>query len=757
MHKIKLTVIGVIIATGLVVAFTRPVGDALMSFVGWVDGLGAWGPLLVSVAYVPATVFFIPGSILTLGAGALFGVVIGTIAVSVGSTVGSTAAFLVGRFFARDWVAARVEGNAKFAALDRAVGRNGFKIVLLTRLSPIFPYNMLGYVYGLTDVPLSHYVLASWIGMLPGTVMYVYFGSLTGTVAAVAAGGASDVAGSGYLRWLLYGLGLVAAGAVTLVVSRIATTALRAVTPACGAGAAGEPRAVRRAAKEPPTRREPVSMHPMDEHNRTLVDNVHPSDWVNPTPPRSPYDMVVVGAGTAGLITAIGAAGLGKKVALIERHLMGGDCLNVGCVPSKALIRLATAAAAVRRAADFGVHAGGDVSVDFAKVMERVRRLRAALSPHDSAKGYTEQGVDVYLGSGRFTGPDTLDVEGRTLRFKKACIATGARAAAPPIPGLNHIAYLTNETLFELTELPKTLGVIGAGPIGCELAQAFARLGSEVYLVEAMHGVLPNEDPEASEIVRRAIVDDGVHLLCCGEALQLSQGDGTGVRLQAESHGHRYDLRVDRLLVAVGRTPNSDGLGLEAAHVRHDERGVIVDDRLRTSNPHIYAAGDICFKYKFTHVADANARLVVRNALLGWIPRKPKASDLVIPWCTYTDPEIAHVGTYAKDLDAAGLRYETVQIDLAEVDRAVLESETAGLLKVHVTPNGRILGATLVSRHAGESISEITTAIVHGIKLQHLSKVIHPYPTQAEAIKRAGDQFFKQWLLGWKKRLTFGA
>ncbi|MFQ5478027.1 MAG: mercuric reductase [Candidatus Binatia bacterium] len=501
---------------------------------------------------------------------------------------------------------------------------------------------------------------------------------------------------------------------------------------------------------------EPVTIVPMDEHNRKLVDNVHPPGWVNPTPPDAPYDMVVVGAGTAGLITAIGSAGLGKRVALVERHLMGGDCLNVGCVPSKALIRSAAAAAALRSAPDFGVNAGAEVTVDFPKVMERVRRLRASISDNDSARRYAGQGVDVYIGSGRFTGPGTIDVDGNALRFKKACIATGARAAAPPIPGLNDIEYLTNETVFEMTVLPKRLGIIGAGPIGCELAQSFARLGSEVYLVEAAHGTLPSEDPDASEIVRRSIVDDGVQLLCCGKELTLSEADGARVRLQVESHGCAYDVGVDQLLVAVGRRPNSDNLGLDAAGVKHDKTGVTVDNYLRTTNPDVFAAGDICAKYKFTHAADAYARIVIRNALLGWLPFRPRASDLVMPWCTYTDPEIAHVGKSEQELETAGTPYETVKIDFNGIDRAILESESEGFLKVHVRPNGKILGATLVSRHAGESISEITTAIVHGIKLQSLSKVIHPYPTQAAAIKGAGDQFYKRWLLGWKKRLTFG-
>lgn len=499
---------------------------------------------------------------------------------------------------------------------------------------------------------------------------------------------------------------------------------------------------------------EPVEIHPMDEHNQTLVGHVHPGDWVNPTPPDGGYDMVVVGAGTAGLITAIASAGFGKKVALIERHLMGGDCLNVGCVPSKALIRAAHAAAEVKRASEFGVNASGP-EVDFAKVMERLRKLRAGISHHDSAKRYTEQGVDVYIGGGVFTGRDTVEVDGQTLRFKKACIATGARAAAPPIPGLDTVDYLTNETVFELTELPKRLGIIGAGAIGCEMAQTFARLGSEVYLIEATHGILPPEDSDCSEIVRKSMARDGVNLMCCGKELKLAKADSGAIRLTVESHDKGYDIEVEHLLIAAGRKPNTDGLGLEAAGVDYDKRGVTVNDYLQTTNPNIYAAGDICYKFKFTHAADANARIVVRNALLGFIPFKPKASKLIVPWCTYTDPEIAHVGQYPRELDEAGVKYNTVEIDMGAIDRAILESETEGKLKVHVKPNGTILGATMVSRHAGESISEITTAMVHGIKLQKMSSVIHPYPTQAEAIKRAGDQYFRTWATGLRDKIMF--
>jgi pyruvate/2-oxoglutarate dehydrogenase complex dihydrolipoamide dehydrogenase (E3) component len=495
-------------------------------------------------------------------------------------------------------------------------------------------------------------------------------------------------------------------------------------------------------------------IEPWDEHNRRLVSHVHPADWTNPQPqPR--YDMVVVGAGTAGLVTAAAMAGIGKKVALIERHLMGGDCLNVGCVPSKALLRAARAVAEARDSPEFGVRLpkGYATEVDFQAVMERLRRLRSGIAHHDSAERFRDLGVDVFLGEGRFVERDEVEVAGARLRFKKACIATGGRAAAPPLPGLDGLRYLTNETVFSLTEKPARLAVLGAGPIGCEMAQAFARFGSEVYLIEALHGILPREDPEAAEIVQGAIEADGVRLLCCGKKTRFEKVPD-GIRITLSSHGSDYHVTVSELLVAVGRAPNVEGLGLEQAGVAFDKKGVKVDDHLRTTNPNIFAAGDICFPFQFTHAADANARIVVQNALVGPLPFKAKASSLTIPWCTFTDPEIAYVGRYPSELEKTGAAFETVRIELADVDRAILDGDTRGLLKVHVAKgSGRILGATLVSSHAGESLSELTTAIVHGIKLHQLSKVIHPYPTQAEVIKKAADRYSKKRLIDLKERL----
>ncbi len=495
----------------------------------------------------------------------------------------------------------------------------------------------------------------------------------------------------------------------------------------------------------------PILVHPWDEHNQKLVAEVHPPDWTNPKP-AGQYNLVVIGAGTAGLVTAAGAAGLGARVALVERHLMGGDCLNVGCVPSKALISAARAAAAVRDAGEWGVSArDGGVHVDFGRVMERMRRLRASISPHDSARRFTELGVDVFLGSGRFLDAHTVEVAGEKLRFRKAVIATGARASAPPIPGLGEVDYLTNESVFSLTELPRRLAVVGAGPIGCEMAQAFARFGSEVLLLETLHGILPREDRDAAELVLKSMMRDGVKLLCCGKDLKLSRAEDGRIRLTVESHGRSYDEVVDKILVAVGRTPNVEGLGLEAAGVAYSKKGVHVNDRLQTSRRNIYAAGDICSPYQFTHAADFMARIVIRNALFFG---RAKASALTIPWTTYTEPEVAHVGFYEAQAREKGMEVDTFTRELKEVDRAILEGRTSGFVRVHVRKGkDKILGATVVAANAGDMISEITLAMTHGLGLGHIARTIHPYPTQAEAIRQVGDAYNRTRLTPFAKSL----
>lgn len=477
---------------------------------------------------------------------------------------------------------------------------------------------------------------------------------------------------------------------------------------------------------------------PWDRYNQELVSNVHPRDWTNPEPaPR--YNLVVIGGGTAGLVTAAGAAGLGAKVALIEKHFIGGDCLNVGCVPSKSIIRSSRVVADTRDAQRFGVRVPDGTAVDFAAVMERVRRIRAQISHHDSAKRFRDLGVDVFLGQGQFSGPDTVTVADKTLRFKKAVIATGARAVTPHVDGLETAGYLTNENVFNLTERPARLAVIGGGPIGCELAQAFQRLGSQVTLFHKNEHILDREDADAADIVQERFKREGIQLIlgCAPTRVEL-RGKEKVVRYVCG--GKEATVVVDEILAGAGRAPNVDGLNLELVGVQYDKReGVVVNDRLQTTNPRIYAAGDICMKWKFTHAADAAARIVIQNAL--FFGRK-KLSTLTMPWCTYTDPEIAHVGLYEKEAAAKGIEVTTFTRHLKDVDRAMADGDEEGFVKVHARKGtDKIVGATVVARHAGEMISELTLAMVGGVGLGSVAGVIHPYPTQAEAIEQTGDAY----------------
>lgn len=499
------------------------------------------------------------------------------------------------------------------------------------------------------------------------------------------------------------------------------------------------------------------TVEPRDSYNETLVQNVHPPVWTNPEVTGT-YNLVVVGAGSAGLISASIAAGLGAKVALIERHYLGGDCLNVGCVPSKGVIRAGRMVADARRAAtELGLPLAADGQVDFGRAMERMRRVRATISAEDAAARYRDElGVEVFLGEARFTGRDAIEVGGQTLRFKKAVIATGARAIELPIPGLAEVGCLTNETLFNLTERPRRLGIIGAGPIGCEMAQAFRRLGSEVVLIHADAHILPREDAAAAAVVQEQFDREGIRVLHQTSIQRVSARSGQKVLEVAVQEGRVEEIVVDEVLLGVGRAPNVEGMGLEEAGVVFDPRaGIEVDDTLQTSNPKIFAAGDVCLKWKFTHAADAAAKIVVQNALfsVGGLGRK-KVSDLVMPWCTYTDPEVAHVGLYETEARAAGMDVDTYEVPLHQVNRAVADGEDEGFVKI-LTKKGsdEIVGATIVAAHAGEMISEVTLAMVAKVGLGRFVDVIHPYPVQAEGIKRAAGLFTRGRLTPTVKRL----
>ncbi len=483
-------------------------------------------------------------------------------------------------------------------------------------------------------------------------------------------------------------------------------------------------------------------LFPHDSYNKELADNTAPSDWINPTPAPK-YAMVAVGGGTAGLIVSIIVASLGGKVALVERGYMGGDCLVTGCVPSKSLIRPARLASEMRHAERFGISPKHMDANDFPNIMQRLRRIRAQISVHDSAKRYTDLGVDVFRGQGIFTGSNSLEVDGKTLHFHKAAICSGARALHPDIEGLNDVGFLTNETVFNLTELPAHLLVIGGGPIGCELAQAFRRLGAKVTIVQKTD-FLPNEEARASALLAEVFADEGIEVVLNAQTVRAYK-DANGKKvLVVSQNGKEIHLQSDEILIGAGRVPNVEGMGLEAAGVNYTKRGIEVDDYLRTANKDIFAVGDCAMAWKFTHAADAAAQIVVQNAL--FMGRK-RLSSLIMPWCTYTDPEIAHVGLYEKDAKKLGIQVESFSIDMREIDRALADEESKGYVQIILKKGSdKILGATIVSTHAGEMISEITTAMQAGMGLSALGNVIHPYPTQASAIKRVAGLYRKSKL-----------
>jgi len=498
-----------------------------------------------------------------------------------------------------------------------------------------------------------------------------------------------------------------------------------------------------------------VTIQPLDKYNQELLANVHPPDWANPTPVAE-YDLVVIGAGTAGLVTAKGAAGLGigLKVAMIEKNLMGGDCLNVGCVPSKCLIRSSRVVAEMKDSLPYGVQPPESVKIDFPAVMARMRQVRTGISPVDSAIGAKKAGVDVFFGEAKFKNDDTITVGGQDLKFKKAVIASGARAVRPNIRGIEEVGYLTNESVFSLTSLPEKLAVIGGGPIGCELVQAFQRLGSEVTLFHKGSHLLNKEDPDAAEIVQQSLINDGIRLVLNCQLEGVTQSP-EGKAISFTGDRGRETITVSEILAGAGRQPNID-LNLEAVGVEYDDRrGVNVNDNLQTTNPKIYGAGDVCMNWKFTHAADAAARIVIKNTLFSPFGfGKSKLSDLVMPWVTFTDPEIAHVGMYEDEAQAKNIDCNTIKINFDDVDRALADGETEGFVKIlHKKGSDEILGATIVARHGGEMISEISTAMIGKMGLSKLSTVIHPYPTQAMAIKQAADAYRRTLLTERTKKL----
>eukprot|EP00466_Bigelowiella_natans_P000100 jgi/Bigna1/56982/fgenesh1_pm.1_\ len=463
-----------------------------------------------------------------------------------------------------------------------------------------------------------------------------------------------------------------------------------------------------------------LEVSPLDKYNTTLLENVHPLKWKDPEPDGR-YNLVVIGGGVGGLVSAAGSAGVGAKVALIEANLLGGDCLNVGCVPSKALLKSAKVAHQLATAKEYGIGIASlltsEVKVDFPAVMERLRKLRASIAHHDSAERFASLGVDVYLGHGRFKSRNEIEVNGKVLTFARAVVATGGSPNIPAIPGLDKV--------FNLTKLPAVIGVIGTGPIGCELAQAFARFGAKVHMFLRGDSILRKEEDDAREIVMKAMEKDGI----------IFHKNIKYKKVEVVEDVDEKELIVNAIVVAAGRKPNVHTAALEKAGIKYDPKdGVKVNDMLQTTNPNVFACGDCASKYQFTHFADFMARLVIRNALFFG---SGKASSLLVPWATYTDPEVAHVGEYERDLKKRGIEFDTYKKDFKDNDRSIVDSDTLGYVKI-LTAKGKdkILGATIVGSHAGDMISELTLPMQSNTGLGKLAGVIHPYPTAAEAIRQ---------------------
>jgi len=626
--------------------------------------------------YVALTGLSIPGAAtaLTLLAGALFGLLWGTVIVSFAASIGATIAFLVSRLVLRDWVQGRF--GRTLETLNRGVAREGGWYLFTLRLIPAVPYFAINLAMGLTPMRTRTFYWVSQLGMLAGTIIYVNAGR---ELARIQSPG--DV-----LSWRLFGA-LVLLGLFPLAAKKI-----------------------------------------MDGVRARRVY----ARWSKPA--RFDRNLIVIGAGSAGLVAAYIAAAVRAKVTLIERDRMGGDCLNTGCVPSKALIKSARVLSQMRHAADFGLRAP-QVEFDFAEVMERVQRVIRQVEPHDSVERYTQLGVECIRGEARITSPWTVQIDGqRTLSTRAIVIAAGARPIVPPLPGIERAKVFTSENVWQLRELPRRLVVLGGGPIGCELAQAFARFGAQVTQVEMLPRLLAREDPEVSEMLRQQFVAEGVEVRTGHRALRIEPG----AVLVCEHAGGEVRLPFDALLLALGRVPNTAGYGLEELGIPvTPARTVETNEYLQTLYPNIYACGDVAGPYQFTHTASHQAWYAAVNALFSPF-RRFRADYSVIPWATFTEPEVARVGLNETEAKERGIAHEVVRFGLEELDRALADGVAHGLVKVLTVPGkDRILGATIAGEHAGDLIIEFITAMKHGIGLNRILGTIHIYPTLAEANKYA--------------------
>ncbi|PKL95419.1 MAG: pyridine nucleotide-disulfide oxidoreductase [Gammaproteobacteria bacterium HGW-Gammaproteobacteria-8] len=655
--------------------------DALLGFVQSHFWATLAGFMLV---YIVMAALSLPGAaILTLAGGALFGVLAGTVAVSFASTIGATLVFLAARFLFRDSIQKRFAKRLR--AVNEGVEKDGAFYLLALRLVPVFPFWVINLVMALTPIRTWTYYWVSQLGMLPATLVYVNAGTQLGRIESTG-----DI----------LSLQLIGAFALLGLLPLILRWVLRLLN-----------------------------------NRKVYAGHARPKSF--------DYNLIVLGAGSAGLVSSYIGATIKAKVALIEKHRMGGDCLNTGCVPSKALLRSARLVQEARESQRYGIRRM-DTEFSFAEVMQRVKRVITKIEPHDSPERYRGMGVDVIEGAGRLVSPWAVEVDGRTLTARSIILATGAEPLVPPIPGLDAVQFLTSDTLWDLEELPRRLVVLGGGPIGCEMAQAFARLGSKVSIVEMADRLVPREDPDASEALMQRFGDEGIEVAAGHKALRFEAGDAGAGRMIAEHDGKEVPIEFDRVLVALGRKARTKGFGLEELGIRLEQRGTIeVDPFLRTNYPNIYVCGDAAGPYQFTHVAAHQAWFASVNALLA--PFKSFRVDYrVIPWATFTDPEIARVGLNETEAREQEIDFEVTRYGIDDLDRAIADSSDSGFVKVLTVPGkDRILGATIVGHHAGELIAEFILAMKHGLGLNKILGTIHIYPTMNEANKFAAGEWKK--------------
>lgn len=646
--------------------------------------------------YVAVAALSLPGAaVMTLAGGAVFGLATGLLLISFASTIGATLAFMISRFVLRDTVQNRF--REKLKAINAGVEKEGDFYLFTLRLIPLFPFFVINLVMGLTPMKTWRFYLVSQIGMLPGTAVFVNAGSQLGALESL-----SGILSPGLiLSFALLGIfPLLAKKLVSFIKSR-----------------------------------------------KVLKQYSKPKSF--------DYNLVVIGGGSAGLVSAYIAAAVKAKVLLIEKHKMGGDCLNTGCVPSKALIRSAKMLHYAKRAEDFGFKTT-TVEFEFSEVMERVQHVIQQIEPHDSVERYTGLGVEVIQSEAKIISPYEVEVEGKIVTAKNIVIATGARPAVPPIPGLEETGYLTSDTVWNLRERPRRLVVLGGGPIGCELAQSFQRLGSEVFLIQRGAQLLPREDAEVAEMVETRFCEEGMHVLTGHAAQRFEMSNGQHV-LICEHKGTEVRIEFDQLLLALGRKANVQGFGLEDLNVKIAPQGTVeADEFLRTNYPNIYVCGDVTGPYQFTHTAAHQAWYVAVNALFS--PFKSFRVDYsVIPWATFTDPEVARVGLNELEAKEKNIAYEVSTYGIDDLDRAIADSEAHGLVKVLTIPGkDKILGVTIVGNHAGDLIAEFVMAMKHGLGLNKILGTIHIYPTMAESNKYVAGVWKRQHkpeaLLRWVER-----